>query len=379
MCDDAVRFALLTRAAIECCQRMGFGPDVFHANDWHTALLPLYLEDPLPVGRAVRAVEDGADDPQHRLPGRLSVVDRAGSWAGRAHREAPPGGSGRRHGELPQDRDPLRRRGDDRQPDPRRGDPHAGVRHGPRRPAARAVEQRVGHPQRHRPRGVEPADRSADPVPVLGRRPGGQGVLQAGPDARPGARPRPAWRRPSASSPGWCSRRASTCCARCCRASSRTSTAGWWCWAAARRPTRSSSPRSSGGFPGRVCFYRGYNNELAHRIEAGCDLFLMPSLYEPCGLNQMYSLAYGTPPIVRKTGGLADAVQLFDLRHRRGQRLCLRPRLGRRPRLGARLRHAYLARPARLGPRGAERHATRLLLGAAGGAVRRALPAALGG
>jgi len=65
-------------------------------------------------------------------------------------------------------------------------------------------------------------------------------------------------------------------------------------------------------FPGRVCFYRGFSNRLAHWIEAGSDLFLMPSLFEPCGLNQMYSLRYGTVPIVRSTGGLADSVQLFD-------------------------------------------------------------------
>lgn len=65
-------------------------------------------------------------------------------------------------------------------------------------------------------------------------------------------------------------------------------------------------------FPGRVCFYRGFNNKLAHMIEAGSDMFLMPSRFEPCGLNQMYSLRYGTVPIVRKTGGLADSVQLFD-------------------------------------------------------------------
>jgi starch synthase len=62
--------------------------------------------------------------------------------------------------------------------------------------------------------------------------------------------------------------------------------------------------------PWKVWTYIGFNNELAHLIEAASDMFLMPSHYEPCGLNQMYSLRYGTVPIVRKTGGLADTV--FD-------------------------------------------------------------------
>jgi len=62
-------------------------------------------------------------------------------------------------------------------------------------------------------------------------------------------------------------------------------------------------------YPGKVGVYIGYNNELAHLIEAGADIFLMPSHYEPCGLNQIYSLKYGTVPVVRKTGGLADTVQ----------------------------------------------------------------------
>jgi starch synthase len=61
--------------------------------------------------------------------------------------------------------------------------------------------------------------------------------------------------------------------------------------------------------PEKVGAYAGFNNELAHLITAGSDMFLMPSLYEPCGLNQMYSLNYGTVPIVRKTGGLADTVK----------------------------------------------------------------------
>jgi starch synthase len=65
-------------------------------------------------------------------------------------------------------------------------------------------------------------------------------------------------------------------------------------------------------FPGRVLFHRGYSDALAHWIEAASDVFLMPSLYEPCGLNQMYSLRYGTVPIVRKTGGLADSVENYD-------------------------------------------------------------------
>jgi starch synthase len=65
-------------------------------------------------------------------------------------------------------------------------------------------------------------------------------------------------------------------------------------------------------FADRVVFHRGYHEELAHLIEAASDIFLMPSLYEPCGLNQMYSLKYGTIPIVRRTGGLADSVQMWD-------------------------------------------------------------------
>jgi len=64
--------------------------------------------------------------------------------------------------------------------------------------------------------------------------------------------------------------------------------------------------------PDKIGTYFGYNNELAHKIEAGADFFLMPSRFEPCGLNQMYSLRYGTLPIVRATGGLNDTVENFN-------------------------------------------------------------------
>jgi len=64
--------------------------------------------------------------------------------------------------------------------------------------------------------------------------------------------------------------------------------------------------------PNRVGIYRGFNEPLAHQIEAGADIFLMPSLFEPCGLNQMYSMRYGTVPVVRATGGLDDTVEQFD-------------------------------------------------------------------
>ncbi|MBU0472605.1 MAG: glycogen synthase GlgA [Bacteroidetes bacterium] len=64
--------------------------------------------------------------------------------------------------------------------------------------------------------------------------------------------------------------------------------------------------------------YLGFDDVLAHLIEAGSDMFLMPSKYEPCGLNQMYSLAYGTIPIVRKTGGLADTVEDYNDDNKKG-------------------------------------------------------------
>ncbi|GFO59793.1 glycogen synthase 1 [Geomonas silvestris] len=74
----------------------------------------------------------------------------------------------------------------------------------------------------------------------------------------------------------------------------------------------------AGSHPDRFACRIGYDNKLAHQIEAGCDFFLMPSAFEPCGLNQMFSLRYGTIPIVRATGGLDDSVHNLDSGNRTG-------------------------------------------------------------
>ena len=71
-------------------------------------------------------------------------------------------------------------------------------------------------------------------------------------------------------------------------------------------------------YPSQVAVHIGFDEALSHRIEAGCDFFLMPSRFEPCGLNQMYGLRYGTIPIVHGVGGLDDTVVDFDPKTRTG-------------------------------------------------------------
>ena len=77
-------------------------------------------------------------------------------------------------------------------------------------------------------------------------------------------------------------------------------------------------------YPGRVAVRLGFDEPLAHRIEAGADFFLMPSRYEPCGLNQMFSLKYGTIPIVRPVGGLKDTVEDYDAERQTGTGLVIK-------------------------------------------------------
>lgn len=72
-------------------------------------------------------------------------------------------------------------------------------------------------------------------------------------------------------------------------------------------------------YPDKLSFYKGYNEELAHRIYAASDLFLMPSLFEPCGISQLISMHYGTLPLVRETGGLVDTVLPYNIETKEGR------------------------------------------------------------
>ena len=117
----------------------------------------------------------------------------------------------------------------------------------------------------------------------------------------------------------------------------------------------------------------GYDESLAHLIEAGADMFMMPSKFEPCGLNQMYSLRYGTVPIVRAVGGLDDTVENWDAVTRTGNGFKFGP-LSCRPISRKDLRSPVrLRRPGHLATNSTERHAGRQLLGKRRKKIYRAL------
>ena len=94
-------------------------------------------------------------------------------------------------------------------------------------------------------------------------------------------------------------------------------------------------------FPNKIAAKVAFDNAIAHKIEAGADMFLMPSRYEPCGLNQIYSLKYGTVPIVRATGGLDDTIEPWDARSGKGTGFKFTDYTGEA--LLATIRHALLA------------------------------------
>ena len=128
------------------------------------------------------------------------------------------------------------------------------------------------------------------------------------------------------SSAGWSSKKGSTCWSRRFATGCNRTTCNGSSWAPATPTYQEQFAMLAQRFPQKVATRLEFSNALAHRIEAGADMFVMPSRYEPCGLNQLYSLKYGTVPIVRATGGLVGHDHEFRRAHagqRHGQRLQL--------------------------------------------------------
>jgi starch synthase len=310
--DEHVRYLALTRAAFECCQRMAFAPDIVHANDWHTAFAPLLLRHAYAWDR-------------HIFGGTRSVftihnIGYQGVFSAGQASDVGPGVAigalhqgdlalGRinamRHGVLSADavttvsptyaaeiRTPIGGYGLDA--DLRsRGDAVVGILNG--------VDYDEWNPatDRYIPHRYDLEDLTgkllnkralldllrmpaAPNTPLIGmvsrltRQKGIDLLFDTLPELLS------------------------------------TRDVRFVALGSGDAPYEAFMHGLQERFPGRATFYSGYSEELAHMIEAAADIFLMPSLYEPCGLNQMYSMKYGTVPIVRRTGGLADSVQHFD-------------------------------------------------------------------
>ena len=309
--DEHLRFLLLTRAAIESCQRMGFSPQIFHCNDWHTALTPLFLQSIYAWDRlfaatrtiltihnvgyqgifSAAAASDLSLGPHGHLlhqddlrHGRINSLKHGITYADVVTTVSPtyareicteqfgmglettlrmlPGGvigilNGVDYGEWNPETDrfiPYRFSAQDLA--------------GKERTKQHLLQTFGIHSRRRTPL-----------LGIVSRM-----TAQKGFDLLFDALPRILRERPLKAV----------------------------ILGSGESRYEEFFTRLQHSFPAQVVYHRGYHEELAHLIEAASDMFLMPSLYEPCGLNQMYSLKYGTVPIVRRTGGLADAVQLYD-------------------------------------------------------------------
>ncbi|TLY71640.1 MAG: glycogen synthase [Gammaproteobacteria bacterium] len=311
--DEHLRFLAFTRAALTACQRLGWAPQVLHCNDWHTAFAPLFLrtawqDEPLfAATRTVLTIHNigyqgifpAARIADLGLPGRRNLLHQPDLAAGRIN--------ALRHGILYADsittvspthareicsdeygmglQDSLRERRhavtgilngvDYEEWDPRH-DRYLPAHYDPERLAVKGELKRQ-FARRHRLA-------AASKVPLAGVV--SRLAVQKGIELMFEALPKTLSARPLA----------------------------FVALGNGEPQYEEFFTALERRFPGRVVFHYGYDEELAHWIEAASDLFLMPSRYEPCGLNQMYSLRYGTVPVVRRTGGLADSVQHYDTR-----------------------------------------------------------------
>jgi starch synthase len=309
--DEHRRFLLLTRAAIEGCRRLQIAPDIFHCNDWHTAFLPLFLKtlyraDPL-LARCkslltihnigYQGVISSAAAPDLGLGADWSLLDQGDiarsvinplktgiKYADRVSTVSPtyareicdsPLGMGMQAA--------LRERKDRvagilngvdyREWDPRH-DPHLSAHFSPQDLRGKLINKEML---------LATLDlKMATSQPLIGmvtrlaEQKGIDLLFESLPDLL------------------------------------QSRSFGLAVLGSGDPQYAAFFQNLAQRFPDRVSYRSGFDEPLAHLIEAGSDVFLMPSRYEPCGLNQMYSLRYGTIPIVRNTGGLADSVQHFD-------------------------------------------------------------------
>ena len=309
--DEYLRFLLLTRAAIECCQRMAFAPDIFHCNDWHTAFAPLFLKSIFSWDKLfarTKSVLTIHNIGYQGIVGSSALGDLGlGAGSHLLHQDDLARGriNSLKHGIMYADavttvsptyareiatpqygmglEDVVRMRGDS----------VVGILNGvdyeewnpqtdPYLPAHYDARNLAGK-ERVKKSLVEQLGLAyARETPVIGFI--SRLTLQKGIDLLFEGLPR----------------------------TLKARNFNFVALGSGEPHYEDFFERLARAYPGRVAFYRGYSEELAHLIEGGSDMFLMPSLYEPCGLNQMYSLRYGTVPIVRRTGGLADSVQLYD-------------------------------------------------------------------
>lgn len=315
--DEAVRFAFFTQATLECCQRMGWSPQVFHCNDWHASLLPIYLrstygwDELFAHSRSLLTIHNigyqgvfSADTldaiglraaramfgPRSLAAGEINMLE-----AGILHADVVTTVSPTHAKEIQtpvygMGLDSLLRRRADRLVgilngvDYEEWDPS----HDQLLPYTYTRDDLRGKAHNKRALLKDASLPYASRTPLIGMVT--RLVEQKGIDLLPEVLPEVLSRHD-------------------CRLivlGSGEERYEEFFWDLQEQ------------FPAKVFFYRGYSNELAHRIEAAGDIFLMPSMYEPCGLNQMYSLRYGTVPVVRRTGGLADAVEPFDPASRQG-------------------------------------------------------------
>jgi len=309
--DEHLRFLLLTRAAFECCQRMAWSPQILHCHDWHTAFGPLYLksvygwDNLFKATRSVVTIHNigyqgvfsasaiadlGLGDKTYLLHqedlrnGRINALKHGVMYADAITTVSPTYAN-----EICTDeygmglQDVLRERAasltgilngvDYDEWDPRH-DPYIPIHFTPENLDSKAELKRQFF-QRMK---LQP-DPKTPLVGIVSRLASQKGIELLF-DTLPRV-----------------------------LASREMAFVGL---GSGDAPYEEFFATLAQDFPGRVVFHRGYSDELAHWIEAASDIFLMPSLYEPCGLNQMYSMRYGTVPVVRKTGGLADSVHHYN-------------------------------------------------------------------